>query len=229
MCADLVAMGTDHAEMILAHVSKPVQQRIGGIVLCGGQSRRMGRAKAWLSIGQETFLRRIVRTISSVVRPVVVVAAADQDLPPLAENPLIGRDEQPGRGPLQGLLAGLEQLGESVDAVYLSSCDVPLLRPAFIQRMITLLDRFDIAVPEINGPHPLSGVYRVAVHDAVRALLQQDRLRLVDLFSRCSTRFVTADELRDADPDLASLRNVNTPEEYAALLRDAACPRASPP
>jgi molybdenum cofactor guanylyltransferase len=196
--------------------------RVGGIVLCGGQSRRMGRAKAWLPLGEETFLQRVTRIVGEVVQPVVVVAAAGQELPPLPPSVLLARDEQPDRGPLQGLLAGLGRLGASVDAVYVSSCDVPLLRPTFVRRMIELLDDFDIAIPEADGlPHPLAGVYRIAVQGGVRDLLDADRLRTAFLFERYRTRFVPAEELRAADEDLSSLRNINTPEEYAALLRQA--------
>ena len=56
---------------------------VGGIVLCGGQSSRMGRPKALLPFGPEVMLERVVRILSAVARPIVVVAAPDQELPPL--------------------------------------------------------------------------------------------------------------------------------------------------
>src|SRR5262245_4663466 len=195
--------------------------RVGGIILCGGQSRRMGRPKACLPIGREVFLQRIVRVLHEVVSPVVVVSAPEQTLPDLPMGIRITHDARPDRGPLQGLLAGLDCIASDADAVYLSSCDVPLLRTSFVGRMVELLDGFDIVVPEIDGrPHPLAGVYRISVRESVRELLDADRLRPVFLFEHMRTRLVSAGELRDVDPSLASLRNVNTPEEYAALLRD---------
>ena len=60
--------------------------RTGGIVLCGGRSSRMGRPKAWLPFGGELMLPRIVRILREVVEPVVVVAASDQEVPPLPEG-----------------------------------------------------------------------------------------------------------------------------------------------
>jgi molybdopterin-guanine dinucleotide biosynthesis protein A len=127
------------------------------------------------------------------------------------------------------MLAGLDRLSDAVDAFYVSSCDVPLLRPAFVRRMIDLLGDFDIAVPESDGlPHPLAGGYRVKVRDGVRDLLAANRLRVVDLFERYRTRFVPAEELSTVDEHLLSLRNVNTPQEYDALLRQAGiedCPQ----
>src|SRR6184192_1290702 len=99
--------------------------RVGGIVLCGGRSSRMGRPKAWLPFGDELMLPRVARLLGEVVSPVVVVAALGQDVPPLPAGVEIVRDEREGRGPLEGLLAGLTALDGRADAAYLSSCDVP--------------------------------------------------------------------------------------------------------
>src|SRR5579871_5360740 len=98
---------------------------VGGIVLCGGHSKRMGRPKAWLPIAGEIMLSRVVRLLKDMVRPVVVVAAPEQDVPALPTDVAIVRDEARGRGPLQGLAAGLQALRGLADAAYLSSCDVP--------------------------------------------------------------------------------------------------------
>src|SRR5436190_16295070 len=124
--------------------------RTGGIVLCGGRSSRMGRPKAWLPFGDELMLPRVVRLLGEVVRPIVVVAAPDQDVPPLPPDIAIVRDEEKGRGPLQGLKAGLEALRGKADAAYLSSCDVPLLLPAFVRRLVELLDEQQICVPKVG-------------------------------------------------------------------------------
>ena len=64
----------------------PVSDRIGGIVLCGGRSSRMGRAKALLPVGDEVMLQRVVRRLAEQVSPIAVVAAADQELPDLSEE-----------------------------------------------------------------------------------------------------------------------------------------------
>src|SRR5438445_6372059 len=156
---------------------------VGGIVLCGGQSKRMGRPKAWLPFGDELMLPRVVRLLGEAVQPIVVVAAPDQEVPPLPPEVRIVRDEEKGRGPLQGLAAGLAALRGQVEAAYLSSCDVPLLRPAFVRRMIDLLDDREICVPYIDGyHHPLAGVYRLGIVDRVVRLLAENRLRTVFLF-----------------------------------------------
>jgi molybdenum cofactor guanylyltransferase len=195
---------------------------VGGIILCGGQSKRMRRPKAWLPFGGELMLPRVVRLLSAAVAPVVVVAAPEQDVPPLPPEVAVVRDEHKGRGPLQGLAAGLDALQGRADAAYLSSCDVPFLQPAFVRRLIDLLGAHAICVPRVGDyHHPLAAVYRLEVADAVRRLLTEDRLRPFFLFEAVPTRVVEAAELAEVDPTFQTLRNLNTPEEYKKAERDA--------
>jgi molybdenum cofactor guanylyltransferase len=194
----------------------------GGIVLCGGKSTRMGVPKATLPFGPETMLQRVVRLLGTVVSPVVVVAAREQALPELPDEVAVTRDEREQRGPLEGLRAGLKALPNSVDMAYITSCDVPLLEPAFVTRMVELLGDHDIAVMEIDGfPHPLSAVYRRDTLPHVEALLEKDRLRPVFLFDAVRTRRVRPEEMFSVDPQLRTLRNLNTREDYLAALSEA--------
>ena len=193
-----------------------------GIVLCGGKSTRMGSPKALLPFGAETMLQRVVRLLATVVSPIVVVAAAEQSLPDLPPEVIVTRDEQEGRGPLEGLRAGLKALPGTSEAAYVTSCDVPLLVPGFVRQMIDLLGDHDIAVMEIDGfPHPLSAVYRRTTLPHVEALLAHDRLRPVFLFDAVRTRRVQPAEMVSADPELLTLRNLNTREDYLAALSSA--------
>jgi molybdopterin-guanine dinucleotide biosynthesis protein A len=195
--------------------------KVGGIILCGGQSTRMGRPKAWLPFDGETMLARVVRLLGEAVSPLAVVAAPDQEVPPLPAEVKIVRDEAKGRGPLQGLAAGLSVLKGEVEAAYLSSCDVPFLRPAFVRRMIDLLGDKAICVPRVGERHhPMAAVYRLEVAEVVARFLRENRLRLSLLLEAVPTRVVTAAELMEVDPEGQSLRNLNSPEEYAAALRE---------
>jgi molybdopterin-guanine dinucleotide biosynthesis protein A len=113
--------------------------KFGAVVLCGGTSSRMGAPKAGLPVGAELMLPRIVRIVREVVDSVVVAAAPGQDVPPLPDEVRIVRDEREGQGPIGGLAAGLAALEGTADAVYLSSCDVPLLKPEFVRAVARLL------------------------------------------------------------------------------------------
>jgi molybdenum cofactor guanylyltransferase len=194
----------------------------GGIVLCGGKSTRMGVPKATLPFGPETMLQRVVRLLGTVVSPVVVVAAREQSLPELPDGVIVTRDEREQRGPLEGLRAGLRGLPNSVNIAYVTGCDVPLLMPGFVVRMIELLGDHDIAVMEIDGfPHPLSAVYRRDALPHVESLLTKDRLRPVFLFDAVRTRRVRPEEMVSVDPELRTLRNLNTQQDYLEALSEA--------
>jgi molybdenum cofactor guanylyltransferase len=197
--------------------------RLGGVVLCGGASRRMGRPKAWLPFGGETLLAHVVHLLKPVVDPIVVVAARDQDVPPLPSGVRIERDEMSDRGPLQGIVAGLESLKGQADAAYVCACDMPFLQPDFIQRLNDLVGDDCICVPRVKGRyHPLAALYRLEVLPTAREHLQKKCLRTTFLFESVPTRVVSALELADIDPEFRSLRNLNRLEDYAAALKDLA-------
>jgi len=196
--------------------------RTGAIVLAGGKSSRMGTPKALLPFGSETMLQRVVRILGALVSPIVIVAADGQELPALPADAIVTHDEREGRGPLEGLRAGLKALPADVERAYVTSCDVPLLVPAFVTRMLELSQGYDIAVMEIDGfTHPLSAIYRRDTLPHVEALLSADRLRPVFLFDAVRTRRVQTSEMTGVDPDLRTLRNLNTPDDYRQALADA--------
>jgi molybdopterin-guanine dinucleotide biosynthesis protein A len=182
----------------------------------------MGVPKATLPFGNETMLQRVVRILSSEVSPIVVVAAREQSLPDLPSGVIVARDEREAQGPLEGLRAGLSALPDTCDVAYVTSCDVPLLEPRFVERMLELLGDHDIAVMEIDGfPHPLSAVYRRNTIPHIESLLAAKRMRPVFLFDRVRTRRVKPEEMAAVDPQLRTLRNLNTREDYLAALAEA--------
>jgi molybdopterin-guanine dinucleotide biosynthesis protein A len=179
----------------------------------------MGSSKALLPFGDETMLQRVVRLLGTVASPLVAVAAPGQALPELPPGIAVAYDEREGRGPLEALRAGLKALPDGVEMAYVTSCDVPLLVPGFVQRMVDLLGDHDIAVMEIEGfPHPLSAVYRRRALPHIEALLAVDRLRPVFLFDAMRTRRVQPAEMTGVDPQLLTLRNLNTREDYLDAL-----------
>jgi molybdenum cofactor guanylyltransferase len=201
-------------------------KQVAGIILAGGRSRRMGTDKAILLFGSETLLQRVARIVGQTASPVIVVAAQNQALPKLPSEVIVVRDENPDRGPLEALAAGLRHLQKSfppIDSAFVTACDTPLLRPAFIHGIIELLDpAHDAAVPVLSDfPQPLVGVYRIKIVPVVNELLAAGQLSLQNLLKRIDVRFVAADQLREVDPDLLSLRNLNTPDDYQAALATA--------
>lgn len=204
------------------------RKNLAGLVLCGGQSRRMGLAKYRLPYFEETLLRRICRIVTTEASPILVVAAVDQDLspddlPPDTPNIQILRDDVPNSGPLAGIAQGLKQLCEmpqSPVAAFVTSCDVPLLKPELIRLLQSMLtDEFDaVVIRDGQFSYPLCAVYRASAAIAATSLLMAGQRRARALSETLRTRWVTLDEVRSVDPELDSLRNCNTPEDYEQLI-----------
>jgi molybdopterin-guanine dinucleotide biosynthesis protein A len=187
----------------------------------------MGRPKATLEWHGSTLVRRVVGIVGRVVDgPVVVVHAQGQQLPPLPEGVELAQDARAARGPLEGIAAGLDAIGDRADAVFVCTVDAPLLHPALVAHLIAELaadDELEAALPVAHGfAHPLAAAYRVSVAEHVHVLLEQDVLGTRPLLQRCRARRLDeAALLADAavaehDPQLDSLLNVNEPGDYAA-------------
>jgi molybdopterin-guanine dinucleotide biosynthesis protein A len=203
----------------------------GAIILAGGKSSRMGSPKAALDWHGSTLVRRVTGLAQrSVEGPVVVVRASEQQLPPLHPSVEVVADAREGRGPLQGLAAGLAAIGDRADVAYVSSTDVPLLHPAFIRRVIGAVTAdVDVVLPEIQGfRQPLSAAYRTTLLPEVEALIAADKLKPAFLFERCrvlrldDTAMLSDAALAAADPELASTRNLNEPSDYEQAHAQAA-------
>jgi molybdopterin-guanine dinucleotide biosynthesis protein A len=198
-----------------------------GVVLAGGRSSRMGTPKAALEWHGSTLLRRTVGIVARATGgPVVVVRAPGQELPELPKGTLVAGDPREGKGPVQGIAAGLAALRAEADVAFVSSTDLPFLHPAFVRRVLRALaesDGTDVVLPVARGyPQPLAAAYRVSLAEVAERLVQEDRLRPAFLFAECAvTRLDDAGLLADPvlaalDPDLDSVLNVNEPADYQA-------------
>ncbi len=195
---------------------------LAGVVLCGGRSTRMGCSKAELPFGPETMLQRVVRLLSEGTEPLIVVAAPGQKVSCLPADGRLVYDDCEGRGPLEGIYAGLSALPRECQRAFVTACDAPFLVPRFVERMAELLGDRAIAVPIIEDrPHPLAAVYRRDVQETIQRILARGGLRVGALLEELSIRCVSAAELLDVDPRLQTLRNLNSPEDYRAALAEA--------
>ncbi len=201
----------------------PPVTNAAGIVLAGGRSSRMGSPKAALEWHGSTLLARVSGILArSVDGPVIVVRASGQELPELAAAVEVVDDAREGRGPLQGLLAGLEAIGDRASIAYVSCTDASLLHPAFVRRVVDAHDAdADIVLPEVDGHRqPLAASYRVGLLATVAELIAADRLRPASLFERSRVLRIGADALLEdpvlarLDPELSSLTNLNAPADY---------------
>jgi molybdopterin-guanine dinucleotide biosynthesis protein A len=203
----------------------------GAILLCGGRSARMGRAKAWLPWRGRTLCGQVASVLAQVVEEIVVVTSAALEPPPLPRSVRVVRDAQEGLGPLAGLAAGLG--GLEADAAFAIGTDVPFLTPAFVRRVLAAAGAQVLAAagaqaavaPVIDGfVQPLGAAYPRRGAAIARELLASGKRRPLDLVDALGVQPLAAEDLPDRD----SLRGLDTPAEYlAAVARDGQPGRAT--
>ncbi len=192
--------------------------RCGGVVLCGGNSSRMGAPKAHLPLDGESMLERTCRIMASVAEPVVVVAAPGQRVGHVP-NVQVVRDRVRGCGPLAGLSAGFATLHGRADFALVLSCDLPFATRKCLGRIAQSLENHDAAVPRLAGrPHPLAAVYHLRIRCRIDEALAAGQLRVQDLLATLDTRWITERELADVDPSMKCLHNLNSAADYLALV-----------
>ena len=195
---------------------RPTASDASAVVLVGGKSSRMGSAKAFLRFDDEPILVHIVRTLSRMFSEVIVVAAPEQELPPLPV--MVVRDQVAHQGPVGGLCYGLRATG--TDFSFVTSCDVAFLNPELISYLVSRIPEYDVVVPHWQQrAQPLHAVYRRSVLPLLEGQLERGQLRPVYLFDRVRTCRVDEEEIRRFDPDGLSFLNMNTPEDYEEALR----------
>jgi len=187
-----------------------------GIVLAGGKSERMGVPKATLKWNGGTFLEHAVALLRPFCEDIIIAIQQGQSLPAMA-NCKIVVDEQPGLGPLGGLVSSLAV--SQGDWHLALACDLPLVRKEVLQLLCENAQGVDAVVPLVGGRlQPLVAAYARACLEPGREALQTGQRTLRALLDRVRVKVLEEDELRKVDPELVSFTNVNTWEEYQDIL-----------
>ena len=186
------------------------------LVLAGGGSRRMGRPKAWLEVGDTFLLRYVVDRLAPAFSEVIVSFAEPEQL----ESPLPYRivfDRKRSAGPLAGLEAGL--LAARNEVTFAVACDMPYVTRDFAQMASAAARRCDAAIPRIGGrPEPVCGAYGRSALPAITEALNAGRLKTADAIAELDVTW-----LEGVDPDL--FRSLNTPEDLERFHAEFASQR----
>lgn len=182
----------------------------------------MGSDKALLPWGDVSLLTRALANAQSVCQHIFICGP----------RTLYGKfgevieDVEPGRGPLAGIQSALHATETSLNLIL--SVDLPLMSPEFLAWLLHQADSGDqmITAPEALGRlQPLCAVYNRQVRDTADASLAEGDLKVTRLFRRVPTRIIGEQEIRAAGFDPSIFTNVNTPDEYEALLQTVSARR----
>lgn len=182
-----------------------------GLILAGGQSKRMGRDKARLPWGDRTVIEHMIETLRPVTDEIIVVAKNVASFSHL--NARIVEDLVLDAHALGGLYTGLT-LAEH-EQCFVCACDAPLLNPSLIRFLIEEADGYDLVIPRtVGGLQPLHAVYSRSALPAIEKRLRRRQWDLQGLVSHLRVKTIETNVLRWFDPTGLSFFNLNTPEDY---------------
>lgn len=181
-------------------------------VLAGGQSRRMGRDKSTLLLGDRPLMQHGLEHIATLGLPMMLITNTPDQHRQFG-LPMFG-DEYLHAGALGGLATALHH--STTDYTLCLACDLPFLNPALLHYLLTLCTGVDAVVPQVGGQDQnLHAVYHRRCLPIMTAQIAARHLRISDLFARLHVRWVTEAETRRFDPDGRAFMNINTPEDLA--------------
>jgi len=193
---------------------KRVKNGVYGIVLCGGESKRMRRSKALLEVGGVAMLTRVCEAVSEVAEIVVVVCARGQGLPALPSACRRVDDEQEQKGPLSALSTGIRALGRSDGHTFVAGCDYPFLTGAYLRVLLGHSGEADVTVTASDHAQPLCAWYRTECLMRSSDLVESGEYRLRMILEGLSVSSVPVADLDAWHPEHTTF-NINTPEEHA--------------
>lgn len=198
---------------------------LSGIVVAGGQSRRLGQDKRQLKLWGEdgpTLLEHTLGVVAPLCDELIVVLNDGDQWQSLPAR--IVADVYEDAGSLGGIYAGLAVASAPWSLVV--AADMPLLNRDLLAALLARPRDYDVLVPRSPQPgaarnkravEPMHAVYSRACLAPLKATLDAGQRRIIDFFDRVRVVTVEHDELAQYDPDGDSFRNVNTPEELAAV------------
>jgi molybdenum cofactor guanylyltransferase len=186
------------------------------LVLAGGDSRRMGRPKAWLKVGDTFLLRYVVDRLAPTFSEVMVsFAEPEQLLEPVPYR--IVFDRKPSAGPLAGLEAGLA--GARNEVVFAVACDMPYVTQDLAQVAVAAARACDAAIPRVDGrPEPVCGAYRRSALPFITGAINTGRFRAADIAAELDVTW-----LEGLDPGL--FRSLNSPQDLERFNAEHASQR----
>ena len=175
------------------------------LVLAGGDSRRMGRTKAWLAVGETTLLRWVVDRLAPAFSEVVVSFAHPEQVHEHLPYRLVF-DRKPSAGPLAGLEAGLGAAKN--DVTFAIACDMPYVTQEVAEMAVAATAGCDAAIPRIDGRlEPTCAAYRRSALARITAALDAGQHKASDLAEQLDVTW-----LEGLDPHL--FRSLNGPDDY---------------
>ncbi len=198
---------------------------VAGVILAGGEARRMGGGDKCLKLlNGRTLLEHIWGRIEPQVSTILINANGDPARFVGQDAPVAADTVKGGQGPLAGILTGMEWMAEhhpAIEWIATFPGDAPFVPGAFVQNCLTVAgaEGAEIVCARSNGrTHPVCALWRVDLAEDLRRAMTEEEMRKIDLWTprhRLSHCEFPTDPV---DPFF----NINTPDDLAEAERHLA-------
>jgi len=184
-------------------------------VLAGGQSKRMGQDKAFLEVGNQMVIERILSRVQPLTDDLFISTNWPNKYRRFGLR-LVG-DVYPNKAALGGIYSAIHAARHN--HVLVVACDMPFLNVDLLRYLINLAPTADVVAPMIEPPQPetMHAVYSKKCLPAIESRLLANRLRIIGFFDDVTVRYVDRAEVAKIDPNFYSFINMNTPEEWQRI------------
>ncbi|WP_407378664.1 molybdenum cofactor guanylyltransferase [Methanobrevibacter sp.] len=195
-----------------------------GIILCGGQSRRMGRDKGSLIIKDKPMIKYILSTLNNEIdEAIIVLNDSDRidrykkfiDPDDYSYDVKFVEDKIKNKGPISGILTGLENISSQYAIVF--PCDSPNMTKNTIQALFNeISNEYQAIVPyhdpdnKLKTSEPLHSIYNRNIIPLIEELILKDCLHIKGIIEKIETNFVLIDNKKILKKEF---ENLNRPED----------------
>ncbi|MEW6254729.1 MAG: molybdenum cofactor guanylyltransferase [Pseudomonadota bacterium] len=200
-------------------MSHPIET-LTGVVLAGGQARRMGHVnKALMQVGESTVIDRILARLQATCAHVMVIA---NDASPYAGRGVpVHADLMPGHGALGGLHSAL--VHAQTDHVFVCGCDMPFISAPLARALAQRIGDRDAAVPRDGyGLQPLHAVYARRIAPLIPPFLVRGDLKMERFITALDALILPPEETATYAAESDIFFNVNTPDDLEQARAKAA-------
>jgi molybdenum cofactor guanylyltransferase len=186
--------------------------QVTGVILAGGQSRRMGQDKAFLPFGKGLLIERVIEVVQQVTADVILITNTPERYRRFG-LPMFS-DVIAEAGSLGGIYTGL--VSAKTPYSLCLGCDMPFVKPTFLRFLCRTAAEADVVIPRnAEDFQPLCAVYSQVCRDPIRHKIEVGQLKITGFFDQVRVRVIDGDLLTRYDPPDVMFFNANTPEEYA--------------
>lgn len=194
------------------------------IVLCGGQSRRMGQDKGSMNINDKPMIIHVLDSLKGIINEAIIVLNDEDRI--IKYKKFIDEeeydfeikfveDEIKNKGPLSGIETGLKNISSNYGLIL--PCDSPFISKTHVINLFDEIDDgYDCIIPyhneenKLKTSEPLHGIYNENLISEIEELLEKNTLHVKGLIEKCKCKYIKIDNEKLLNEEF---RNLNSQKD----------------